>query len=222
MLLADYHGRKMYSHQSPIPWMKWHFWGDWFLYQNMILERGVGVVWLCNECDCCWWLNFSWDLYWWLNMAKPSSAPSICLPASTVERCSFYLKQGSPGNAGRMPQLKRVVDHNGQQWHLLGFGDQPPKPDLQKGHTERSVETPSVCFVWIKKGWHFWELEGHLLKPFFSLTAFTSKPSNWLKDFSPANGYISTPFPTEREIWNSSWKIPSAWGYVTLQENAAP
>ena len=77
-------------------------------------------------------------------------------------------------NEGRMPQLKRVVDHNGQQWHLLGFGDQPPKPDLQKGHTERSVET---CRNWIclfclnQKGWHFWELEGHLLKLVFFLNS---------------------------------------------------
>lgn len=97
MLLAEYHGRNMYSHQSPIPWIKWHFWGGWIpLPKHDFVFGGVNIVWLCNECDCCWWLNFSWDLYWWLNMAKPSSAPSICLPASTVERCSFYLKQGRP------------------------------------------------------------------------------------------------------------------------------
>lgn len=155
-------------------------WGGW---------RCVALQWVWLF----WWLNFSWDLYWWLNHLC-SFDLSTRFNGGTL---LFLPEPRSPRNASRMHQLKRVVDHNGQQWHLLGFGDQPPKPDLQKGHNERSVET---CRNWIRlfclnqKGWHFWELEGHLLKLVFFLNSLRpsppSPPIGWKMSLQQTETYL--------------------------------
>ena len=130
---------------------------------------GVNVVWLCNECDC----SGGW-IFLGISIGRLNHL-LLLRSVYPLQRWNAALFTWAKV-ARKWPQLKRVVDHNGQQWHLLGFGDQPPKPDLQKGHTERSVETPSVCFVWIKNGWHFWELEGHLLKLVFFLNSLRPSP----------------------------------------------